>query len=105
MEYNRLINTRCILVRENLYDLIFYGEFRPGFNEVQAKLSLQDLFKIPVYTVDAMFISKKTVLKKGIELALAREYVLKLYHHGLVVKIEPNRKVKDSNREIETNNK
>jgi hypothetical protein len=71
-----------------LYDIVFYGELRPGFDKARAKLNLENLFKMPVYTVDAMFIAKKTTLKADIELELAREYILRLYHYGLVVKIE-----------------
>jgi len=72
-----------------LYNVVFSGQLRPGFDKEQVRQHLRDLFKLSEHMIEAIFIAQRTVIKRDIDLGVARKYEQKLFLHGMIVTIEP----------------
>ena len=70
------------------FDIAFYGDVRDGFDEHHAKRSLKALFDLPDYTIEAMFMVCRTVIKSNVDILTAKKYRQKLYTYGIDTAIE-----------------
>ncbi len=61
-------------MNEERYDLVFSGELVPGFDLVQVKKNLQQLFRLDETKVNALFSGKAIPLKKGVDADAANKY-------------------------------
>jgi len=66
---------------DTLFDIVFSGQFVPGVDAGEAKAGLARLFKIEPARVDALC-ATRTVIKKGVDEATARNYAAALAKVG-----------------------
>lgn len=72
---------------EELFDLIFRGELVKNIEASQARQNVQQLFKIPVTKVDALFSGKPVVLKRGLNMDAANKYRVAIKKAGALVDV------------------
>jgi len=69
------------------YEIVFFGELQPGFNEGQVCANLCQLFKADEARIKPLFSGRRTVLKKGLDLATAEKYRAALERAGAWVEL------------------
>lgn len=72
---------------EELFDLVFRGEIVKNIDEKLARKNVQQLFKIPVAKVDALFSGKPVVLKRGLNMEVANKYRVAIKKAGALVNV------------------
>lgn len=82
-------------MNDERYDLMFSGELVPGFELVQVKKNLQQLFRLDENKINALFSGKSIPLKKGVDADAANKYRVAMKKAGarvdLVLVSEPAR--------------
>lgn len=74
---------------DTLFDIVFSGQFVSGVDPAQAKAGLARLFKIDDARVEALC-TTRTVIKKGVDEATARNYASALAKVGARVELVPS---------------
>jgi len=69
------------------YEIVFSGELQPGFNREQVCANLCQLFKTDEARIKPLFSGRRTVLKKGLDLATAEKYRAALERTGAWVEL------------------
>lgn len=74
---------------EQTYDVILEGMCRPGTNLNEVKANIARLFRLQMDKVDKLFKGKPAIIKKGLDLALARKYQSAVKKAGAACKLRP----------------
>lgn len=73
---------------QNHLELAFYGELRSGFNEVDVKANIAELFKASVDQVERMFAGQRVVIRNKLDAETAQKYIQAMAKRGAACKIE-----------------
>lgn len=73
---------------ETLFDVVFHGELMPGADPATVRANLARLFKADAAKIDALF-GARTVIKKSLDAATARNYEAALAKAGARVELTP----------------
>ncbi len=75
-------------MNEVQYQIAFMGKLRPGFDQEKVKANLQEHLKLSSTVVESLFAKDRVVIKRNLNVNVAKQYEQRFYMHGAIVKLE-----------------
>lgn len=72
---------------EALYQVVIYGQLRPGFDQLSVRQVLQQKLRLSDLQAEKLFTNPQTVMKRNIDLDTAQRHQRNLYNHGLIAEV------------------